>query len=140
MKASLKQTLPHESRFGTVTKKEVILNEKSVQSKIQLENINQVNLIKKRFLFSNILLMILSLSLLVYTFFKLNASKEITLSLSVVCGFLFVIALNHKFHFYKLIIKEKNNAIHVVSTHQIHRKGIKELYLSITKTISRNKD
>ncbi len=140
MKTLQKKTIPFESKFGSVTQNEVILNEKTIQSKIQLENINQVNLIKKRFLFSNILLMIFSLSLLIYTFFKLNASKEITLSLSVVCGILFVIALNHKFHFYKLVIKEKNNAIHVVSTHQIHRKGIKELYLSITKTIPRNKN
>ncbi|MEC4050504.1 hypothetical protein OX284_013760 [Flavobacterium sp. SUN046] len=138
MKSQSKKAIPLETKFGSVTEDEVILNKNYDINKIQLENINQVNLIKKRFLLSNVLLMLLSLGLLVYTYFNLKASNEITFSLAVLCGVLFVIALNLKFHFYKLVIKEKNNAIHVVSTSQLHRKGIKELYTSIARTLSKD--
>lgn len=135
------QIIYFNEKFGLITDNQIIISKGKEKNKIDFESIHNVKLIKRRVFYSNSILLLIALSLIAYVYFYFETEKiEMHISL-ITAGFLFLIfSIFHKFYFYKLVIKEKNNSIIELKTNQIHRKSIKEFYNAIIKKISTKKN
>lgn len=142
MKAALDEieTLHFDNKFGIITNTNVILKHgNSNQENIALDRIAKVNLIKYRVLYTNFALLILSFGMLTGSFLHWDSEKIAIQVLLVLGVFLMVYSLNHKFYHYKLVIKEKNTALHMVKASQRDREYIKKFYFFIIKNSAKNK-
>ncbi|MES2747296.1 MAG: hypothetical protein V4648_02895 [Bacteroidota bacterium] len=136
MKASFTETeiLHFDKKFGIITHNKVILtNGNSKQDKIDFDAIEKVNLIKYRVIYTNVALLAVGLSVLTASFFYWNSEKIAVLLLLLLGITLLIYSITHKFYYYRLVIKEKNRALHTVKASQLDRKYIKQFYFSIVK-------
>ncbi len=123
-------------KFGIITNKQVIITKGTDQNKININSINNVNLIKRRVFYLNLLLLLMSISIFTYTLFFLKSEiVEMYYSLIFVSMVLLLFSLIHKFYMYVLVIKEKDHEVVELKTTQIHRKCIKEFYYKIVKQV-----
>lgn len=127
------------NKFGVITPKQVIINNGKNQNKIYFESISRVNLIKRRVFYFNSILFTVSVLLLI-TLFLLN---EVHLLLKIILLILSISSLAyafiHKFYFYKIIIKLKNDKTYYIMTTQFHKNCIKEFYFSVLKRVKEDK-
>jgi hypothetical protein len=126
-----------DKKFGVITPQQLILTQGASHDHIALESIDYVNLIKYRVLFTNAILLIFSCMLLFFSAFILNAEKIKIYGLLLIGFAILIFAIVHKFHFYRLVIKENNNTVHVIETSQINRKCIKQFYILLIKKIGK---
>ena len=134
------QTIHFSEKFGLITDNQVILTKHNGQNKIRIDSIDKVNLIKRRVFYSNMVLFLLSLCVFAITYFSFESEKiQMWISTLVFGVILLVYSLLHKFYFYKIVIKEKDNSIIEFQTTQLNRKCIKEFYSTIVKRVPSNK-
>jgi hypothetical protein len=126
-----------DKKFGFITPQQLILTQGASHDHIALESIDYVNLIKYRVLFTNAILLIFSCMLLFFSAFILNAEKIKIYGLLLIGIAILIFSIVHKFHFYRLVIKENNNTVHVIQTSQINRKCIKQFYILLIKKIGK---
>lgn len=136
MSASLinNEILHFDKKFGIITQNKVILTKgTSKQEKIAFDAIEKVNLIKYRVLYTNILLLTLSLTILASSLLHWHPEKIIIQFFILLGILLLVYSIRHKFYYYRLVIKEKNTSLHTIKASQFDRKQIKKFYFSIVK-------
>lgn len=122
------------NKFGRITAGRVVLFcEEGKSETVSFESIEKVNLVKYRVLYTNGILLVFSLTLLIGSFLGWHPQKPSIYFLLISGIGMFFYALTHKFYHYKLIVKEKNDAIHSVKTNQFRRKCIKDLYHSLVR-------
>lgn len=127
-----------DKKFGFITQSKLMLTKD--KASILFESIEKVNLIKYRVLYTNLLLMFLSSAILFSSFFWLRFGKTIIYSFIFIGLSILIFSIQHKFYFYRLVIKEKNETTHIIKTSQFNRKCIKEFYfLVVSKVREKNK-
>ena len=130
------QVIHFSEKFGLITKDHIILTNGISQNKIQIDDIHKINLIKQRVFYSNAVLFLLAISIISFTYFYFESEKkEMYISLTSFGLILLVYSLIHKFHLYKIVIKEKDNSIIELKSNQINRKNIKVFYNTIAKMV-----
>lgn len=128
------ETIHINDKFGLITDKQLIITKGSKKSKVPFDSINRVNLIKSRVFYLNTILLLLSISVFIYSFFVFKSERLMLFYGLILIGIiLFVYSIVHKFYTYKLIIKEKDKTLIEIKTTQINRKSIKEFYNAIVK-------
>lgn len=133
------QTIKYHKIFGVVTEKEVIINTKKGQNKIYFNSISRVNLIKKRVFYSNIIFLTISVLCLSILFFEESKNLISKTFLIILAISTLIFAIIHKFYFYKIEFKLKNDESFKIKTTQFNRDSIKEFYNSILKKVKKNK-
>ena len=132
------EIINYNKKFGVVTTQQVIINNGKHQNKIFFESISRVNLIKSRVFYSNILFFAFSIVFITPLFLFQNINlmqKGIAITLAV---FSLVFAALHKFYFYKIVIKLKNDEHYDLNATQFHRDCIKDFYFSILKRVRKD--
>ncbi|GAB3724948.1 hypothetical protein [Flavobacterium koreense] len=130
------ETILINDKFGLITDNQVIITKGSKKSKVPFNSINRVNLIKSRVFYLNILLLLLSISVFIYSFFVFKSERLFFFYGLIFIGIvLFLYSVVHKFYTYKLIIKEKDQTLIEVKTTQLNRKSIKEFYNAIVRKV-----
>lgn len=128
-----------DKKFGFITQNKLMLTQGNSEDLIPFESIEKVNLIKYRVLFTNIILVCISCLFIVFSTFFLKADIKVIYTFIVIGILLLIFSIVHKFYFYRVVIKEKNNTTHVIKTSQINRKCIKQFYLSLLKKVGKKK-
>jgi heme/copper-type cytochrome/quinol oxidase subunit 3 len=130
------ETIHINDKFGLITDNQLIITKGSKKSKVPFDSINRVNLIKRRVFYLNTILLLLSISVFIYSFFVLKSEKLFLFYGLLFIGIaLFIFSIVHKFYIYKLIIKEKDKTLIEIKTTQINRKSIKEFYNAIVQKV-----
>lgn len=130
------ETIHINDKFGLITDNQLIITKGSKKSKVPFDSINKVNLIKRRVFYLNTILLLLSISVFIYSFFVLKSEKLFLFYGLLFIGIaLFIFSIVHKFYIYKLIIKEKDKTLIEIKTTQINRKSIKEFYNAIVQKV-----
>lgn len=130
------ETIHINDKFGLITDNQLIITKGSKKSKVPFNSINRVNLIKRRVFYLNTILLLLSISVFIYSFFVLKSEKLFLFYGLLFIGIaLFIFSIVHKFYTYKLIIKEKDQTLIEVKTTQLNRKSIKEFYNAIVRKV-----
>lgn len=130
------ETIHINDKFGLITDNQLIITKGSKKSKVPFNSINRVNLIKRRVFYLNTILLLLSISVFIYSFFVLKSEKLFLFYGLLFIGIaLFIFSIVHKFYIYKLIIKEKDKTLIEIKTTQINRKSIKEFYNAIVQKV-----
>lgn len=133
------QVIHFSQKFGLITENQIILTNGTSQNKIFIDDIEKINLIKQRVFYSNVVLFLLSVCIISFAYFYFESEKKaMYISASVFGLILLVYSLMHKFYFYKIIIKEKDNSIIEVKANQINRKNIKDFYNTIVKIVRKS--
>lgn len=118
-----------DKKIGLITSNEVILEEKNKQVKIDFTTINKVSLSKHRVYFSNAILFLLGLFIILNThIFLRNHRIEIYYGLLIIAALTILFAFFHKFHFYKIDFKKKKKVVYSYQTSQLKRNNIKAFY------------
>ena len=133
------QTIKYYKKSGVITDKEVIIDNGKRQDKIYIESISRVNLIKKRVFYSNIILLAFSFLCVFVLFFEESKNLISKIFLIILAISTLTFAIIHKFYFYKIEIKLKNNESFKIKTSQFNRDSIKEFYSSILKRVKKDK-
>lgn len=133
------QVLHFNEKFGLITEEQIILTNGTSQNKIRIDDIDKINLLKHRVFYSNVVLFLLSVSIISFTYFYFESEKkEMYISLTSFGLVLLVYSLIHKFYLYKIVIKEKDNSIIELKANQINRKCIKDFYNTISKVVRKS--
>lgn len=133
------EILSYNKNFGVITDKEVILSTKKNQKKISFDLIKKVKLIKQRIYFTNMILVLLSITLLVIAYNLYHNYTLISYGFLILGIYAFIYSIYHKYYKYKLVIIENDNAIHKIETKQSNRESIKDFYFTIANKISKKK-
>lgn len=131
------EILLYDKNFGLITERQVIITKNNCEKKLRFESINKVNLIKKRFFYSNLFLFLTSCFIFVFNYLFLKTNQIIFYSTLGIGILFFLYAIIHKFYTYELIIKENNDKIHIIKTSELKKKRIKKFYFTLIKKTKR---
>lgn len=121
------------NKFGAVLPDQVILYSGSTTEKVPFDAIERVMLVKYRVLYTNLILLLIGLSLLGCSALHWNPD-QLAVQVLLLSGItVLAYSLTHKFYHYRLEIKEKNASLHLIKTNQFGRSCIKKLYYAILK-------
>ena len=133
------QIIHFNKKFGFITDNQIILTNRAAQNKIRIDNIDKIDLLKRRIFYSNVILFSLSVGIISFTYFFFESEKkQMYITLAFLGIVLLAYSLFHKFYHYKIIIKEKDNSIIEVKSNQINKKNIKDFYNTIAKMVRKS--
>lgn len=129
----------HDKKLGFITKNEVILYKKDREEKIDIQSVNNVQLVKTRVFYFNLLLLIGSAIIFYFTYFIYPLHSILASALFVAGCSTLLYAFYHKYYHYTIVIKDKDKTTHQLKTTQVNRDNIKKFYFKIAKRVDRKK-
>ncbi len=133
------QVIHISKKFGLIANDHIILTNGISQNKIYIDDIEKIKLIKHRVFYSNVVLFLLAVCVISFTYFYFESEKkEMYVSVAFLGIILLAYSLIHKFYLYKIVIKEKDNSIIELKANQINRKNIKAFYNKIAKMVRKS--
>lgn len=126
--------------IGVVTANDVILTKSRNQETIAIQNIEKIELVKKRDYILNLILFAFSLAILIYSYFYINHNQIIKTTIFLtgilILSFSYIFTKTN----YILKIVDLNRKIHTLKTSKKNRKEIKKFYFTISKKLNSNKN